>query len=151
MKLRRSIRGNQQGVAAIEMAFALPILILMIWMFVQLAEVYRAVAGIQQGLGEGARYATLCLNPTATGCTIPSGKDVSDQIKAAVYGIGPGTFTVNPNAAGVEQTPVLQTDALNGGKYYDLTVSYKQSTSLLLVPGPNISVTKSKRVWVATS
>ena len=40
--------------AAIEMAFALPVLIVMIWMFVQLAQIYRAMAGIQQALGEGA-------------------------------------------------------------------------------------------------
>jgi Flp pilus assembly protein TadG len=143
VKIRRRIVRDQEGVAAIEMAFALPILIVMIWMFVQLAEVFRAMAGIQQGLGEGARYATLCLSPTATGCTIPTGTAITDKINAAVYGIGPGNFTVDP--------PVLQTDAVNGGKYYDLKVSYTQSTSLLLVPGPNISVSRSKRVWVATS
>ena len=64
MKLCRRLRRDEHGAAAIEMAFALPILIVMIWMFVQLAQVYRAIAGIQQALGEGARYATLCLNPT---------------------------------------------------------------------------------------
>jgi Flp pilus assembly protein TadG len=143
MKLRRAIVRNQEGVAAIEMAFALPVLIVMIWMFVQLAEVFRAVAGIQQGLGEGARYATLCLSPTASGCTIPTATQITDKINAAVYGIGPGNFNITP--------PTLQTDAVNGGKYYDLSVTYTQSTSLLLVPGPNISVTRSKRVWVATS
>jgi len=148
----RRIARDQDGVAAIEMAFALPILIVMIWMFVQLAEVYRAVAGIQQGLGEGARYATLCVNPNpTTGCDVPAGSAVRDRIKAAVYGIGPGTFKVNPDASGVEQVPALQVDASFGGKYYDLTVTYTQHTSLLLLPGPDISVTRSKRVWVATA
>jgi hypothetical protein len=115
----------------------------MIWMFVQLAEVFRATAGIQQGLGEGARYATLCLDPTATGCTIPSADQITDKINAAVYGIGPGSFDITP--------PTCTNDTVNGGSYYDLSVTYTQPTSLLLVPGPNISVTKSKRVWVATS
>ena len=142
--MRLRIVRNQDGVAAIEMAFALPVLIVMIWMFVQLAEVYRALAGIQQGLGEGARYATLCVNPsTTTGCSIPPPDQIQSKINASVYGIGPGTFTTS--------TPVLQTDATFGGKYYDLTVSYTQHTSLLLVPGPDISVSRSKRVWVATS
>ena len=63
---------NERGVAAIETAFALPILIIMLWMFVQLAQVYRAMAGIQQALGQGARHATLCLNPVATGCAAPT-------------------------------------------------------------------------------
>lgn len=143
MKLRRAICRDDRGVAAIEMAFALPVLIVMIWLFVQLAQVYRAVAGIQQGLGEGARYATLCLNPTATGCTIPTPTQITAKINATVYGIGPGQFTITP--------PVLQNDTTNGGSYYDLSVSYTQTTSLLLFPGPNISVSRSKRVWVATS
>jgi len=141
MKLRRNLRRDQTGATAIEMAFALPILIVMIWMFVQLAEVYRAVAGIQQGLGEGARYATLCLNPSATGCTTPSATDISAKISASVYGIGPGTFVVTP--------PVKQTDGT--ASYYDLSVSYTQPTSLLILPGPTISLTRSKRVWVAGS
>lgn len=143
MKMRRSFIRNEEGVATIEMAFALPILIVMIWMFVQLAEVFRATAGIQQGLGEGARYATLCLNPTATGCSIPTGTQITDKINAAVYGIGPGNFTT--------PTPTCTNDAVNGGSYYDLSVSYTQHTSLLLLPGPDISVSRSKRVWVSTS
>ena len=63
MMLRKRLRSDEQGVAAIEMAFALPVLIVMIWAFVQLAQIYRAVAGIQQALGEGARLATLCRHP----------------------------------------------------------------------------------------
>ena len=63
MKLNRRLSRDDRGAAAVEMAFALPIFVVMIWAFVQLAQVYRAVAGMQQALGEGARYATLCLNP----------------------------------------------------------------------------------------
>ena len=47
----RSLARDEKGVAVIEMAFAMPILIMMIWMLVQLGLVYRAVAGIQQALG----------------------------------------------------------------------------------------------------
>ena len=141
MKLGRHLRRNEDGAAAIEMAFALPILIVMIWMFVQLAEVYRAVAGIQQALGEGARYATLCLDPTATGCTTPTADNIAAKINASVYGIGPGTFSVTP--------PVKQVSGTSS--YYDLSVSYTQPTSLLILPGPTISLTRSKRVWVAGS
>jgi Flp pilus assembly protein TadG len=143
MKIRRSLVRNEEGVAAIEMAFALPVLIVMIWMFVQLAQVYRATAGIQQGLGEGARFATLCLNPTATGCTIPTDQAINDKINASVYGIGPGNFDT--------PMPVCTNDTVNGGAYYDLKVNYTQHTSLLLFPGPDISVSRSKRVWVSTS
>jgi Flp pilus assembly protein TadG len=141
MMLRRRLIRNQRGAAAVEMAFALPVLIVLVWMFVQLAQVYRAMAGIQQALGEGARYATLCLSPTTSGCSAPTTDQVKTKINDSVYGIGPGTFTV--------ATPTTGTDGT--GNYYDLTVQYTQPTTLLLFPGPTINVSRSKRVWVATS
>ena len=137
--MRKHIGTNEKGAAAIEMAFALPILILMLWMFVQLAEVYRAVAGIQQALGQGARYATLCLNPSSSGCSVPTASSIKTQIQSSVYGVGPGTFTVSDPVSGTS----------GSAAYFDLTVSYTQATSLLLFPGPTINVSRSKRVWVA--
>lgn len=140
MKFRfKRIRSDERGAAAVEMAFALPVFIIMLWMLVQLAQMYRALAGIQQALGEGARYATLCLTPTSTGCVPPTNAQVKTKIEAAVYGVGPGTFTVPSPTSGTDGT----------GNYYDLTVNYTQPTSLLLLPGPTINVSRSKRVWVA--
>jgi len=138
---RRRIAADESGAAAIEMAFPLPVLIVMIWAFVQLAQVYRAVAGIQQGLGEGARYATLCLTPSASGCTAPTAAQIKTKINDSVYGIGPGTFSVADPVSGTSGT----------AKYYDLSVSYSQPTSLLLFPGPTMSLSRSKRVWISTS
>jgi len=133
MKFARRLRRDENGVAVIELAFALPVLVVMIYMFVQLAQVYRALAGIQQALGEGARMATLWPRPAA--------QDVKDKIEASVYGIGPGEFTVD--------MPELENDGTEIGNYYDLRVSYTQSTNLLFFPGPDISVSRTKRVWVA--
>lgn len=141
MMLRRNLLRDENGAAIIETAFALPILIVMIWMFVQLAQMYRAVAGIQQGLGEGARYATLCLNPTALGCAAPDAASIKAKINASVYGIGPGTFTVDDPVSGTS----------GPSKYYDLKVNYTQPTSLLLFPGPTINISRSKRVWTAAT
>jgi Flp pilus assembly protein TadG len=139
MRLGRKIRRDEKGVAAIEMAFVTPILIVMIWMFVQFAQIYRALAGIQQALGEGARYATLCLNASASGCGSPTTDQVKTEIKNSVYGIGPGTF----------DEPTVTKGTSGTSNYYDLTVAYRQPTSLLLVPGPTVSVSRSKRVWIA--
>ena len=130
--MRRLLFRDDRGAAAIEMAFALPALIIMIWMVVQLGLAFRAMAGIQHSLGEGARLATIWPQPT------------DDQIEAkmeeVVYGIEPGTFTIHPPEPGLS-------DAAE--PYLDLRVSYTQPTNLLLLPGPTISVTRSKRVWVA--
>jgi len=141
MTLRPELHEDEDGAAAIELAFALPILIMLIWMMVQLGEVFQAAAGMQHALGEGARYATLCLNPTNNGCTTPSADAIADKMNDAVYGIGPGTFAITPPAKSVD----------GSASYYDLTVSYSQGTSLLFLPGPTISFSRSKRVWVAGS
>ena len=139
-RLGRIVR-NEDGVAVIEAAFALPVMIVMIWMFVQLAQVYRAMAGIQQALGQGARYATLCVNPTINGCSVPTVTQVKSQINSSVYGIGPGSFSIDDPVSG----------SSGGANYYDLKVRYTQPTSLLLFPGPTIVVSRSKRVWIASS
>ena len=132
MKFRRLVR-NEDGAAVIEMAFALPILIALIWMVVQLGLVFRAMSGIQHALGEGARAATLWPVPEVT--------DIEDKMEAAVYGIGPGTFDIEPPAEGTD----------DGSDYLDLVVTYTQPTDLLIFPGPTITVSRSKRVWVAES
>jgi Flp pilus assembly pilin Flp len=132
MKRFFPLRRDERGAAVVEMAFALPALIVLLWMIVQLGLVFRAMSGIQHGLGEGARMATLFPKPTDTA--------IKTKISDAVYGIGPGSFVI--------PTPVSGT--ADGATYLDLKVTYTQKTDLLLVPGPTISVSRSKRVWIAT-
>ena len=140
---------DESGAAVVEMAFALPVLVVMLYAFVQLAEVYRAVAGMQQALGEGARYATLCYTQSATGCaapdpgtgTSPAAGTIKSKIYTSVYGIGPGTFTVANPALGTSGT----------AQYYDLSVTYSQPTNLLMFPGPTMTITRTKRVWISSN
>ena len=141
MSLRARLVRDERGVASIEIAFALPVLIVMIWAIIQFGMVFRAQAGIQQALGEGARYATLCLNPGNSGCASPTPDEVKAKITQSVYGVGPGTFTVEDPV----QSPA------GTAKYYDLTVRYSQPTSLLIFPGPTVSISRSKRVWIAAA
>ena len=139
MKNCRRLTQDQSGIATIEAAFALPILLVMIFMMFQFAYIYRAISGIQHALGQGARYATLCLSPTTLGCTAPTAANIKNVMNNSVYGIGPGTFTVPTPSSGSSGT----------GNYFDLTVSYTQPTDLVFFTGPTVTVTRSKRVWVA--
>ena len=132
MKRLHSLKRDERGAAVVEMAFALPALIVLLWVVVQLGLVFRAMSGIQHGLGEGARMATLFPKPSNTA--------IEDRINAAVYGIGPGSFTIPPPAPGTA----------DGASYLDLRVTYTQETDLLILPGPTISVSRSKRVWIAS-
>ena len=122
---------DAKGAAMIEMALAIPILLQLLWIVFQSGLIFRAMSGIQHGLGEGARYATLYPQPTSS--------QIHDRIADAVYGIGPGSFTI--------ATPVAGT--ADGANYLDLQVSYTQETNLLIVPGPTITVSRHKRVWVS--
>jgi len=131
MRMLSKLRRNDRGAAIIETAFALPALVLMMWMLVQAGLVFRAMSGIQHGLGQGARLATLFPKPTNSA--------IQTSISNAVYGIGPGTFNI--------ATPVAGT--ADGANYLDLRVTYTQPTDMLLFPGPTITVSRSKRVWIA--
>jgi Flp pilus assembly pilin Flp len=130
--MRRRLVKNERGAAVIEMAFALPALVILIWGIVQLGLMFRAMAGIQHSLGEGARLATIWPQPTDDA--------IETRMEEVVYGIEPGTFTIHPPEAGLSDA---------GEPYLDLKVSYTQETNLLLLPGPTISVEREKRVWVA--
>ena len=129
---RRRLSGNERGAAAIEMAFALPALVILIWGVVQLGMMFRAMAGIQHALGEGARLATIWPQPTDDA--------IEAKMTDVVYGIEPGTFTIHPPEAGLSDA---------GEAFLDLEVTYTQPTNLLLLPGPTITVSREKRVWVA--
>lgn len=133
MKHFRRLKGDQSGTAVIEMAFALPAMIMLIWMIVQLGLAFRAMAGIQHALGEGARLATIW--------PVPDVDTIEDRMEVAVYGIGPGDFDIPPPIAG----------EADGSDYLDLVVTYSQPTDLLIIPGPTIEVSRSKRVWMAES
>ena len=133
MKRAFRILRDPSGATLIEFAFALPVLILFIWMLYQFALVFRANSGIQHSLGEGARMATLW--PT------PDYNDVKAKMQEAVYGIGPGDFDITTPQEGEE----------DGATYLDLEVTYTQGTNMLLFPGPDIEITKTKRVWIAGS
>lgn len=130
MRVVRKLMKDSQGSAVIELAFALPILIEMMWFMVQGGMVFRAMAGIQHALGEGARYATLYPQP--------NNSQITSKMYDAVFGIGPGTYSVTAPVPGTA----------DGAKYLDLQVTYTQQTDLLLFPGPTITVRRSKRVWV---
>ena len=134
MTIRTLIRDNR-GAAVIEMAFALPTIITLIWIMLQLAMVFRASSGIQHALGEGARAATVWSVAGVDAAAIKT------KVEAAVYGIGPGTFTV--------PTPTAGTGC--DGQCLDVTVNYSQDTDMLFFPGPTIDISHTKRVWMAKS
>ncbi|HEU4498033.1 MAG TPA: TadE/TadG family type IV pilus assembly protein [Sphingomicrobium sp.] len=128
------LRRDERGVAVIEIAIVLPVLILFIWGIFQVGILYQANAGMQHALGQGARFATLCLSPDP--CENPTTAAVRTRIQDSVFGTDPGTFTV----------PMPTTDT-NGRM--TLTVNYTQPMNFLFFPGPTVNLTRSKVVYLA--
>jgi Flp pilus assembly protein TadG len=133
MKLLKLLRRDERGVAVIEIAIVLPVLILFIYGIFQVGILYQANAGMQHALGEGARFATLCLSPDP--CENPTPAQVKTEIEGAVFGTEPGTFTV--------PTPTTTNGVMT------LTVNYSQPMNFLFFPGPTVTTSQSKIVYLA--
>lgn len=129
----RNICRDQQGAAAVEMAFALPILLLFVFGIFQFGVILLANAGMQHALGEGARFATLF--PT------PANSEIVTRMDTREFGMNFGTFN----------TPTVTTPATGVCvKCRDLTVTYTVTPSFIVVSGPTINLSRTKRVYTAT-
>ncbi len=139
MRKLLNLRADERGTAIIEMAIAMPTLILFLWGIFQVGVAFQAKAGMQHALGEGARLATLCYNPNPnTGCNAPSNTAIKDEIANRVFGTKVGTFN----------TPTV-TNGPTGEQYKDLSVTFTMTPNFLFFDGPPINITETKRVYVA--
>lgn len=129
------------GAAAVELAFALPILLLMIYGIATVGLVLEANAGMQHALGQGARFATLCPSVTGSGaCVPPSDAWIVAKIQSSSVGMNVGTFN----------TPTVTTPTSGCTNCRDLAVSFEVTPSFLFFNGPAIHLSQTKRVSLAT-
>ena len=137
MTALRKLRRDERGTATIEMAICLPVLVVLLWGIFQVGIAFQANAGMQHALGEGARLATICQNPSARGvCGMATDAQIKVAITAKAFGTGVGTFSEPGVATGVG--------------YKDLTVSFTMPMNFLFFTGPPVTLTQTKRVYVAT-
>jgi Flp pilus assembly protein TadG len=131
MMLRKLIHRDENGAAAIEMAFALPILLLFVYGIFQFGVILQANAGMQHALGEGARYATLFPKP--------ADNLIVTRMSNEVFGMKVGNFG----------TPTVTTPAAaTCTNCRLLTVTYSMTPDFLFFSGPVITLTRTKRVYV---
>ncbi len=134
MTLLKLLWRDERGAAAIEFAIAVPVLIVCIYGIFQVGLLYEANAGMQHALGEGARQASLYDSSTTD--HVPTDASIKAKMNAKLFGLNDGTFTVS--------------DPVSGTGYKTLTISYTRQMSFLLAPGPNVTVTRSKKVYTVT-
>ena len=139
MSMIRTLLSDESGAAMVETAFALPALIMMIWGIFQFGVALQGNAGMQHSLGEGARFATLCVNPTvATGCGRPTDEQIIARMRdnrfTAAYG-SYGEPTLVAGAAGT-RTVILRT-------------TFTMPMNFLFFNGPTVTLSRSKTVYLA--
>jgi hypothetical protein len=140
------IRRDERGAAVIEIAIALPTLILFIWGIFQLGIAFQASAGMQHALGEGARLATICVNPTSAGCGTPTDAAILAKVNDKLFGTGIGDFDVEiTRPVDDPDTPADESDV----NYIDLNATFSMPTNFLFFNGPNINLSRTKRVYMA--
>ena len=133
MTIMRNIKRDEKGVAAVEMAFALPILLLFVYGIFQFGVILQANAGMQHALGEGARYATLYPKP--------ADNLIETRMSNSVFGMNIGTFGA----------PTVTTPATSECTNCRLlTVSYTVTPDFVFFSGPAINLVRTKRVYTAT-
>lgn len=135
MKQQRSILRDERGANLIEFAIALPVLVSFIWGIFQIGLVFQAQAGMQHALGEAARLATIYPTPT------------DDALRARLAAKKFGTYNGTLNALQIAN------DTTGPGgtvRFKDLTLTYSQPTDFIFVNGPTVTMTRSKRVYLAS-
>ena len=123
----KRLQKNDEGAAVVEMAFALPIMLVMVYGIFQLGVIFAANAGMQHALGEGARMATIYPSPSDT--------EIKTKMNAKLFGTKIGTFAVaNPTGT---------------ANYKDLQVTYTVTPNFLFFKLPAVTITRTKRVYLS--
>lgn len=139
---------DDRGAAVIEIAIALPVLVLFVWGIFQIGIAFQASAGMQHALGEGARLATICLNPTADGvCSTATDEQIEDLVNEKLYGTGVGEFDVE--VIHVPDDPATEDVDESDVDYLDLSTTFSMPTNFLFFEGPEVNLTQTKRVYIA--
>lgn len=129
------IRRDATGSASVEFAFALPVLILFIYGFFTVGLLYQSNAGLQHALGEAARFATLYIEANDGPPTDP---EIEAMLTSKDFGLAGGTL----------QPPQIDNSELANG-FKTISLTYSRPTDFLFFAGPTITVTRSKRVYIA--
>lgn len=135
-RLFRLLRRDENGAGAVEFALSVPVLITMIYGIFEFSQLYEANAGMQHALGEGARFATLCV-PTGTGCNAETNDDIKAKMNAKLFGPIDGTFNVQ--------------DVVDGTNSKTLTITYTRTMNFLFFTGPAVTLTRSKLVYTPSA
>ena len=131
---------DERGAAVVDFVLVLLVVVPLFLGIFQVGLLFQANAGMQHALGEAARYATIF--PT------PSDAAITNMVTSKKFGTYNGTLgtlsiTNNNVTTGVAPNQVTKTVSK------DLTLQYTHTMRFLFIPAKTITLTKTKRVYLA--
>lgn len=123
-------RLGRSGAMAVEFGLTIMLLMTLIVAILQFGVVFIAWAGLKNGVGEAARFATL----------FPPRTDVQivGELKAKSFGLQPANLSA----------PVITHGIAQGARYTEISVSYSAPLDLFLVPLPSVTLNETRRAYV---
>jgi Flp pilus assembly protein TadG len=133
MRFPSIFRNAQDGAAATEFAFAIPIIVTMFYGMAQFGIILMANAGIRHATDTAARAATVYI-----GATPMSDEDIIEIANENIYGVENGTLS----------TPTVTRGTSNGVSYVDITVAYSAPVDLILYQTAPIQLSETRRAYL---
>jgi Flp pilus assembly protein TadG len=133
MRFPSILRQDQDGAAAIEFAFAVPIIMILFYGMAQYGIILMANAGIRHATDTAARAATVYV-----GATPMTDADIIDIANDNIYGVENGTLS----------TPTVVRGTSNGVSYADITVSYSAPVDLIVYQTQPIVLSETRRAYL---
>jgi Flp pilus assembly protein TadG len=128
--LIQRLRRARSGSAAGEFALTIPVAVMIIFGTVQLGAAFWANAGLQNGVGEAARVATLW--------PARSDSEIRAKLNSSMFGVDRTKLT----------TPAFVRGTAGGQNYVDISVSYQTSVDMLVFEIPLFTIRQSRRAYV---
>ena len=131
--MTKSLIRDTRGATAIEMAFALPILVALMIGLLQFGLVLHANGALRHTLGQGIRYAKVYPNAT------------TEQVLAETMG---SLAELDP--AKITGLSFERGTAVNGGAYARLSISYQLQPIIPFAPLPPIPLSQTRTAYVSS-
>ncbi len=126
----KQLRKNDSGVAAIEFAMIMPVLLVIILGILQLGILFAANAGLQTAVGEAARYATIY--PT------PSDADIKARASSKRFAIDSSRISDFTVVRGTSNTV----------NYVEVSMTYSVPLEFIFFKAPSVSLTEKRRAYL---
>ena len=131
IRLVRSVARDTAGASAVEFAIIAPVLLALILGVVQLGVLFQARAGLRHAVAEGARLAAIY--------PIPTDAEIIAKVRDRQFGLDPALMS----------NPTVVRGVSSGASYIDVAVTYTVTPNLLLFRAPAVTLTDSRRAYLA--